>query len=126
MDWWLVDGLGMRVSIGNAADLVRRIADASAKNPDAPTLTLQKGSESFMHIGVDKEVGYLNYVEGPAERSYVSVGNPAAEGTAWFSYAGSGSEIPLKNCLPMGHLLEAVAEYYQTGSMPSSVQWEPD
>ena len=126
MAWWLVDGVGMQVNISSAADLTQRLIDVSASRPDAPTLTLQKESDRLMHIGVSKDIGYLNYVEGPNELSYVSIGDPDAKGTLWFSYAGSGSEIPLRHCLPMSLLLKGILEFYHTCAMPSSVRWEPD
>lgn len=126
---WLVDGRGTLAQVHGVEELTAKLAEVSKHDPHAPILGLQRGTGSLLHVGVAGDIGFLNYiepVEGPEERAFVSVGNSAEEGSVWFSYAGSGSEIPRRNCLPMVEVLRAAAEYFQTGRMPASVKWELD
>lgn len=94
-----------------------------------PTVDLVHPAGHILTIGISGERGFLNYSDASLDPPYYSsVGDPSLPveaGMAIFHH-GEPTEIPLRNCIPVDVLLAAVKEYFLTGTLSTSVEWEPD
>jgi hypothetical protein len=128
MAWWLTDGRDMRTPINTSAELTEKLATLNNGGSENPVLALEHSAGHYMYVGLAGSTGFLNYYTHD-DSSFVSVSDHPLQfdqQSVWFSYAGSGSEIRLRNCLPMDKVHQGVLEYYETGLRPACIVWEAD
>ncbi len=77
-------------------------------------------------IGIDGKIGFAEYMKEDGDSSYFMALTPKTivEGLHDFIMTGAPSEILGKYCLPMEIFKKVVIDFFETGSMSDSVQWE--
>jgi hypothetical protein len=126
--WELGDGKTTVGRISSAQELERTLKTLATSQPRSPILTLGPvEGDHFMQLGVSNDCCFLEFHPQDDPPYYVSVGSAnhaENEGIKWFDYAGTPTEIPIRNCVSFQEMLGAVAEYLETESRPKCISWE--
>lgn len=129
MPWWLSDGKGKVLLITRSRPLEQQLVEANTSQSTNPIGALERDVGDIMYIGLAGDRAFINYLPNPeAGGGVVTLDETLSEdaGTLWFDFAGSGSEMSLRNCLPFHLVLRAVVEFYETGELPKWVHWQQD
>jgi hypothetical protein len=84
--------------------------------------------ERSITIGVGQVYCFVNYSKSldPPYYSSVDLREFAEEGYAVFDCGGTPTEIPIRNCVSRGVMLEAVQSLLVSDDLPSVCGWEMD
>ena len=96
---------------------------------DNPILGLKNPNGDALTIGISHNVGFLDYMDSSRNVPYYSsVGNPSLtleDGCEIFD-CGEATDIPRRNCIDFNTLIDVVKEFYHTGKLSESIEWEED
>jgi len=111
--------------VANAEDALALIQRLSA-NIDLPAIVqfYDPTSRRSLGIGVGRQKTVVTYEESLDPPYYISMGDPAEEGTDWFCYGGEESEYLAKNLVPFGSALEALRSFFEKPGLPTQLKWE--
>lgn len=129
--WKLEDGQKMIAEIRTTEELEKVLFEMQQKLESKNLIVFLSHPEGqFMHIGLSKDLGFLNYHNTLDEPPYYStVGDKSLtldDGVVEFYINGYLSEIPLRNCISFEKLLTAVKDFFRTGNLSNSIEWEED
>jgi hypothetical protein len=127
MSCWLSDGKGKVYPVNSSGQLEQQLVEANASQSTNQIWALERDAGDVMYIGLAGDRAFINYLPNPdAGGGVVTLDQtiPEDKGTLWFDFAGSGSEISLRNCLPARLVFKAVVEFYETGELPKWVHWQ--
>ncbi|PQO47339.1 Imm1 family immunity protein [Blastopirellula marina] len=78
-------------------------------------------------IGLGRTVSVLNFVPGTGDPPYFSsVGADERDESVEFSFLGAPSEFPMRNAISVDSARNAMREFFETGKLSSSIEWEAD
>jgi hypothetical protein len=75
-------------------------------------------------MGVGRPTTVLTYQTSNGPPYFISLGDPAAEGSEWFCYGNEESEYLARNLIDFDIALRALREFVETGKKSSNVSWE--
>ncbi len=78
-------------------------------------------------IGLGRTVSVLNFVPGTGDPPYFSsVGADERDESVEFNFMGEQSEFPMRNTISVESARIAMREFFETGKLATSVEWEED
>jgi len=131
MQPWELSHLGSEISeihsVNDLENVLRNIH--KYVDVDNPILELASPNGDGLIIGIFHNIGFLDYIDSSKNPPYyASVGNRALtfkDGFEIFN-CGEATEIPRRNCIDLNTLIEVVKEFYHTGKLSESIEWEED
>jgi len=111
-------------SLGDLEALLDQLHD---KNQAVMVVVESPANGDSLAIGLGRNVSVLNFVPGAGDPPYfTSLGFDMSEEPIEFNFMGEQSEFPMRNTVSIDVARNAIREFFESGKMASSIEWEED
>jgi hypothetical protein len=116
---------GGTVEVSTVDELGALVTKAQAEGREPSILELVIDSGAAMSIGLGREMTVLGFVPGSLDPPYyASLGDLAADGFIEFAYGGQFTEFPLSQAIPLEVGIDALLDFFVTGTLSQAVTWQ--
>ncbi len=127
--WAVLDWDRELARIESEEDLERTLRNvpAMASSPNA-IVNIWSPSGDTLSVGISGDSACMNFTDSSGDGPYYKVLGHSElsdeNGVVVFRYEGEWTEIPRRNCVPVDVMIKGAREFYRTGDLPESLEWE--